>query len=94
MGEIIQNILIALFVAIPPTIASLAIYRKSKTNEVKLNDLQATSDVIHELTNSNLTRVKADLTTALERVAALEALVQRLVDRPHDAAALRSPGIS
>lgn len=85
-------IVTALVAAIPPTIMALAALRVSQKNTVIAEDTNHKAEVlveqtekIHDLTNSNLTAVKADLVAATEQIKDLQALVKTLAERKHDA---------
>ena len=74
-------VLIALIVAVPPTIAAVAAWRQGKANGQKADALTVKAEEIHVLTNSNLSTVKADLAKANTRIESLEALVTKLTDQ-------------
>ncbi len=78
--------------ALPPTLVALAALRQGQENEIRAREialvaqttslkteelLQATAK-IHDLTNSNLTQVKADLAAALRQIKGLQELVAGL----------------
>jgi hypothetical protein len=73
-------VVVALIVAIPPTIAALLAWSESKRTTAKADVIVAKADEIHTLTNSNLAAVKADLAMANSRIVSLEALVSKLTD--------------
>lgn len=107
--ESVQNILIALFAAVPPTLVAWAALRqarkatdkaaetKTTTDEIvhKAEGLQSKVDEVHLLTNSNFSKVLTDQKLAMEklvaanenlatsnaRVAKLEALATKLLEK-------------
>lgn len=77
--------------SVPPTIAAVAALRQGRANGVKAQSNSDKSDVIihkaeeiHTLTNSNLTKVTADLALANKRIEDLEKLVARMVGMRND----------
>ena len=74
---------IAAIAAVPPTIVAWATLRQSKLNAGKADVLVQKADEIHTLTNSNLTRVTAELALANDRIAKLEELIGRMSQSPH-----------
>jgi hypothetical protein len=63
-----------LAVAVIPTLASLATLHQGRR-------ILVTADEIHTLTNSNLSKVLADLALANDRIAKLEGLVAKFAER-------------
>ncbi len=79
--------ILAVITAIPPTLLALAAFVQSFKNNTlsearsvatdakidqKANTMEKKTDEIHKLTNSNLSRVQADLAVALRRIDLLE----------------------
>ena len=58
----LQSITVAIIAALPPTIMAYVAWRQ----------LAIKSEQIHVLVNSNLTKVKADLSRAVKEIAALK----------------------
>lgn len=75
----------AIITGIPPTLVALAAYRQGVRNEVKAKEntqaVLVETDKIHELTNSNLTKVKSDLMAATSQIEELQTLVATLVEQ-------------
>lgn len=63
----IQEVLVALITAGPPTIMAYVSWRKLTTK----------TDEIHVLVNSNLTKVKSDLQHALAEIATLKKALKK-----------------
>lgn len=88
----IDKLVFAVLAAIPPTIASLAALRQSRKNSKKVDlntaitastnrlaeDLEKKTEHVIDLTNSNLTAVKADLASANQQIKELQSLVAKL----------------
>jgi len=74
----IAGIIMAAIAALPPTLAALSARRLVKQNDVKTDQLIVKSDVIHELTNSNLSSVKAELAEDKMHIKELQVLVNKL----------------
>ena len=72
--EFLSTILVAVMVALPPTLLAWRTTRK-------VEKVQTTANEIHVLTNSNLAAVKASLEAANERIISLEKLVTELAKR-------------
>lgn len=70
--ESITAIIIALVAAIPPSILAYASLRKGQDIEKKAEKADVKLDEIHTLTNANLAR-------ATERIALLEASINKLI---------------
>ena len=70
IGVVIVNIIVAWRTGIKVEVAQQNTERNMELNSTKL-------DKIHELTNSNLTAVKADLSIANERIIKLENLLEK-----------------
>lgn len=76
---------LAVIVSIAPTIASMgALFasilgaHKSKENGKKVDTVIEKTTEIHTLTNSNLTKVQSDLSTAIQEIHGLKELVAEL----------------
>ncbi len=72
------TIIIAGFVALPPTIAAVAAFWQGKKSSEKATVIIEKTEQIHDLTNSNLTAIKKQLAAADERIALLEQRLLRL----------------
>jgi len=70
----------ALFTALPPTLMALAAFWGTVKNGKATAIVEAKTDVIHQLTNSNLTSVKADLAIALKRIEVLEGHIVEMMN--------------
>jgi hypothetical protein len=83
----------ALFTALPPTLMALAAFWQAIRNGRATAVVDAKTDVIHQLTNSNLTSVKADLAIALKRIETLEGHIVGMIEakKAFDDAAQRKP---
>lgn len=68
---------IAITVTIPALITSVATLVVAWRASTKADTIQKTADQIHLLTNSNLTKVTADLALALNRIGVLEAALTK-----------------
>lgn len=73
-----QTFVVALVVALPPTLAAMAGLIQSRLNAAKSDTIIEKANEIHVLTNSNLTAVKAALAEAQEKIESLEQLVTQL----------------
>jgi hypothetical protein len=80
----LKAVIIAGFVAIAPTVLAVATLVTSINNGRKTNELHIQGIEIHQLVNSNLTRVKADLELALTRIIKLEKLISEMKTREKD----------
>lgn len=60
--------------AIGSALASLASLRQSRINGKKV-------DVVHDLANGSITAIKTELIAANSKIAVLEAVVQRLIEK-------------
>lgn len=58
--------------------------KKVEMNDIKTDNLVAKTKEIHDITNSNFTKVSTDLQVATARIAGLEALVLSLNARISD----------
>jgi hypothetical protein len=67
-----------LIAAIPPTIAALGAIYISRRNGKMVASTAEKLDGVHELVNSNLTKVKTDLELANTRVKRLEEMIVKL----------------
>jgi hypothetical protein len=67
-------LLVALIAAVPPTMVAWATLRRTK-------QVERNTEVIHDLTNSNLATVKAQLATAVARIEDLERLLKEALTR-------------
>ncbi len=65
-----DSILIAIIVALPPTLTALAAFKQG----IKISKK---TDEIHELTNSNLTSIKAELAIANQEIADLKKFIAK-----------------
>jgi len=83
---VIIAVVIAVSGAVAPTVAALAAWRQSKINGNKADVLAGKTAEIHDLTNSNLSAVKAELAAAKEEIHALQAVIARLDAAPLAAA--------
>lgn len=72
-----ENIILALIATVPPTLMALAALVVSLKNSRKSDVIIEKSDVIHELTNSNLTSVKEALITANVKIDKLENILSK-----------------
>jgi septal ring factor EnvC (AmiA/AmiB activator) len=94
----IAALIIAAIASIPPTIAALSARKIVKQNDVKTDSLIAQTEVIHQLTNSNLSSVKeelaavktalsdakSELADAKKQITELRVLVGALAEKHHN----------
>jgi hypothetical protein len=76
--QMITTIMLAMIVAVPPTLGAIANYVVAKDQTKKVDETLIKTDQIHVLVNSNLTAVKADLAIANDRIASLTKLLEKL----------------
>lgn len=71
-------VVLAIVAAVPATVIASATLWSSIANGRKAKITEAKVDVIHELTNSNLSALKADLALANQKIAGLLEIVDGL----------------
>ena len=77
-----DNVQLGLIISLPPTIAAISALIVGVHNSFKSDKVEAKLDVVHELTNSNLSKVTNALAVAQKEIDGLKRLVQALAPYP------------
>lgn len=77
--ETLRAVLVAFIASIPPTILAVAVLMTSLGTSEKADVLLTKTDEIHELTNSNLTKVTANLDSANVKIRELQTLLIKMM---------------
>ena len=72
-----DTVLIAIIATAPALLGILATYMQSRKNAVKIDTVQAKTELVHEAVNGNMTALKEELARAQREIATLKTLLAK-----------------